>query len=116
MGDQDAETKNIEKKLDALSREEMTDQLMPHPYMNLALCKQLAKQRINRLEADGEPQWYIDRVVEFWEIADQFEKESTAEQVQAEAGMPPTPPPGGPPPEGGPPPMPPEAPPMMGAN
>jgi hypothetical protein len=114
VGDQNAEEQNIEKKLDQLSKPgaQMTDKLMPHPYMNLALCKQLAKQRINRLEADGESQEAIDNVVEFWEIADDFEKQGTATQVQAEEGI--APPMDMPPGAGG---MPPGMPPApMGAN
>lgn len=112
IGDQNAEEQNIEKKLDELTRGEMTDRLMPHPYMNLALCKQLAKQRINRLEADGEDPEVIDRVIQFWEVADEFEKQSMAEQAAAQQGM--APGEGMPPPGGGAPPGPPPAP--MGVN
>jgi hypothetical protein len=51
MGDYRAAQENIERKLDSIERGK-TD-VVVHGYLNLALAKRLATDRLNRLEADG---------------------------------------------------------------
>ena len=53
MGDLNVYRENIERQLDALEEGKQGPALMPHPYLNLALAKQMVVERINRLERDG---------------------------------------------------------------
>lgn len=112
MGDANAEELNIQHKLDACVNGDL-DGGTPHAYLNLGLAKAMAKQRINRLEADGVPPETWDRVVQFWEMCNEMELIATNKAAQAAQGLMPTdggaPPPGGPGPAGA---MPPEAAPM----
>ncbi len=103
IGDVDSEKKNIENKLMARQRGDDGDRTIPHPYMNLALCKAIAKDRINKLEADGEKPEVIDRVIQFWELAHKLEMA----EAQRQAAMQGPPAPGGPMPPPGMPPGPP---------
>jgi hypothetical protein len=123
IGDVDSERKNIEKKLASVQREGLTEHNMPHPYMNLAECKRLARERINMLEANGEKPETIDNVIKFWEAAhktelDEMKKQAAAMAPPGAGGPPPGgAPPGGPPPAGMPPANDNGAPPMAsGAN
>jgi hypothetical protein len=105
IGDVDAERKNIEKKLGSVQREGLTEHNMPHPYMNLAECKRLARERINLLESNGEKPETIDGVIKFWEAAHKIELDEMKKQAAAMAppGAGGAPMPGGPAPGGMPP-------------
>jgi hypothetical protein len=86
MGDANAEELNIQHKLDACVRGE-TDAATPHAYLNLDLALSMAKQRINRLEADGVAAETWDRVVAFWEMCNEMKLKATNMQAQAAQGM-----------------------------
>jgi len=91
-GDPVAEEEAIEKCL-ALAIEGAPDERwIPTPYMDLALAKQKAQERINRLEADGQNPDAIDRVQRFWELADELEKQAAppAAAPPAAGGLSPT--------------------------
>jgi hypothetical protein len=103
IGDVNSARKNVEKKLAKVQKEGLTEENMPHPYMNLALAKSMATERINKLEANGEKPETIDSVIKFWEAAHQLELQLM--QARAAAQAPPVAPPGTPP--AGPPPGPP---------
>ncbi len=85
VGDTNAAAKNIAKKLDAIAREGYSERFIPHPYINLALAKQLAAERINKLEADGN-ETAMEGVIKFWEACDQIEKAQQAGAVAAAQG------------------------------
>jgi hypothetical protein len=98
MGDADAEELNIQHKLDACVRGD-ANAATPHAYLNFDLALSLAKQRINRLEADGAPEEVWDRVAQFWEDCNKLKNIATNAASQAAQGILP---PGGAPPPGGP--------------
>lgn len=103
MGDANAEEKNIQKKLQACISGD-ANMSTPHAYLNLDLAMSLAKQRINRLEADGVSEEVVDRVIQFWEDCNSLKLQATTAQSAATQGIAPPPmPPGGgaPPPDGG---------------
>jgi hypothetical protein len=91
-GDANAEEANILHKLDAAIRGDMTA-ATPHAYLNLPLAMSLAKQRINKLEADGVKEDVWDRLIEFWEMCNKMNLQATNQAAQAAAGT--LPPPGG---------------------
>lgn len=119
MGDTTAMLENVERKLDSVIANGFDENNAPHPYMDLALAKAVSRERINRLEADGEDASKVDDVRKWWNFAHQLELDMLAKQKAAEAGQPPPagapppPPPGGgepmPAPEAAPPPAPAEA-------
>lgn len=88
LGDSTAVERNIQQKLQALVRGEMTDASIPHPYLDLELAKRLCKEKINVLEADGAPEEVIGRLTEFYELA----TEELAKLAPAVPPMPPGPP------------------------
>jgi hypothetical protein len=98
-GDTLAELKCVERKIEAAIAGNV-EESTPHAYLNLGLAKQKAKERINRLEADGEAWERIDRVIQFWEDCNELELRAANEQAQAAQGQMPAgnagPPPGGP--------------------
>jgi len=91
-GDANAESANIYHKLDAAQRGDMAA-ATPHAYLNLPLAMSLAKQRINKLEADGVAEETWDRLIEFWEQCNKMDLQSKNQQAQAAQGQ--LPPPGG---------------------
>jgi hypothetical protein len=95
-GDANAEQLNIMHKLDAAIRGDMAA-ATPHAYLNLPLAMSLAKQRINKLEADGVKDDVWDRLIEFWEMCNKMNLQATNDAAQAAQGMLP-PGAGGPPP------------------
>lgn len=118
VGNLTAAEKNIKEKLDLLTKHEDFERGMAHPYINTGMGMSMAFDRINQLEADGEKQEVIDRVIQFWEDCRFFELKRKAEEAQAAAGVAPAgpgmpegappagpigpmPPPGGPPNGGG---------------
>jgi hypothetical protein len=103
-GDTVALEENIERKLESVVKDGFNENNAPHPYMDLALAKALARERINRLEADGEEPAKVDDVRKFWNFADDLEIKQMAKKKAAEQGLPP--PPEAPPPSGGGEPMP----------
>jgi hypothetical protein len=109
-GDANAEELNILHKLDAAIRGDMAA-ATPHAYLNLPLAMSLAKQRINKLEADGVKEDVWDRLIEFWEMCNKMNLQATNQAAQAAAGTLPQGPGGGAPP---PPPGNPAAPPIAG--
>lgn len=105
LGDTHAREKNIMKSLDRCAREGLTDETMPTTYMiypNAELAKQLAVDRINRLEVDGAKPETVDNVIQWFEACDKI-----ATQGQKQAPPPPAVPLGDPmvPPNAAPPPM-----------
>lgn len=115
IGDVNSARRNVEKKLADVQKNGLTDENMPHPHMNLPLCKSMASERINKLEANGERPETIDNVINFWEAAHKLELKLMQERAAAMAppgAAPPGPPPGPPAgPPGAPPGPPPGAPP-----
>ena len=125
MGDQSAALENVERILrDAEANTPGAS--VPNTYLDLQLLQAKAKERINRLQADGASEEIVDRIVTLFTAARELELRMTAQQnlasgvggvqgVQAMAEAPPGPPgpPGPPPPPGAPPgpPPPPGAPP-----
>jgi hypothetical protein len=96
-GDTGAARKNISKKLDAIARNGYGPNDIPHPYINLALAKKMAAERINKLEADGNDD-AMDEVIKFYEACVQLELEGAAKAATAARGVMPPPLPGATPP------------------
>lgn len=102
--------KNIRAMLDKIARNGLSEETMPHPYMNIALAKALSAEMINRLEYDGENPNSIDQVIAFNEqcIALELRMQNDAAVAAAGKGAPPAPgaqaaplaPPAAPPPQG----------------
>jgi hypothetical protein len=66
IGDTMAPERNIERRLDAICKAKVYDAaLMPTPYMDLDMAQRLVVRRLNRLEADGEPEDKIERLIKF---------------------------------------------------
>lgn len=97
LGDHVAKRLNIENKIAGLLGGKPFEECMPHPYMDLALCKTIAASRLNQYEAKGYPDKTLEKLREFYKAADEL--------LQQQA-----PPPAAPPPEAMAPP-PPDAPP-----
>jgi hypothetical protein len=121
VGDHVAKRKNIEKKLDALIAGESFENCMAHPYMDLALAKQICSNRLNKFEADGYPDKTLDKLRQWFEAcqglidAEAKKQAALAAPPPMPTGVPPMPmPPGGAPAPMAPPPGPPmpPAPPM----
>jgi hypothetical protein len=98
LGDRVAERENLEKYLQRASKlgRELDENTIPQSYLNLELAQQMAKDRLNRGEADGESPERLEGIRSFFE--------QVAEKVKAMA--PPPEQPGGPgmtPPSQGPP-------------
>lgn len=88
-GDRNVMAKNIEKRLDAIVKgPEYTEEMMPDPYMDLAMAKRLGIQRKNKLELNGDKWERIQRVVSFLQDVD----------AMLQQAAPPPPPPGAAPP------------------
>lgn len=101
LGDATAAERNIEERLKNLQAGEAFADNTPEPYMDLALAMKLSLDRINSLEADGYRDDRVDRLREFYEMA---------QRLQEENALPPEQPPALPePPQGGIPAPPPEA-------
>jgi hypothetical protein len=68
VGDSSAPRANIEKRLaKLLSTGEMTEDLMPQPYLDQEMAETMVVQRINRLEADGVSDERIEPLRKFYE-------------------------------------------------
>lgn len=77
LGDASAAQQNIERILrDALDGKPGAS--VPHAYMDLGLLQMKAKERINRLQADGETPEKIDRLVQLFQAALELERKTTA--------------------------------------
>jgi hypothetical protein len=76
-GDDSGAEDNIKRCLDAAAKGEPDESWIPTAIMDLELCKQQARDRYNRMEADGESPEAIDRVVRFFELADELSKRAT---------------------------------------
>lgn len=74
VGDQTGMEQNIDRCLDAAAKGKPDEQWIPEPYMDLELCKQKARDRIARMQADGENPEATDRVITFYELADELSK------------------------------------------
>ncbi len=100
VGNTTSAEKNVKEKLDQLVKHADFEKGMAHPYINTAMGKVMAFERINQLEADGEKQEVIDRVIQFWEDCNYFELKRQADEAAAAQGIAPTAPgtPGGAPP------------------
>lgn len=110
VGDHIAERENIEKRLEKLIGGAKFEECQPHPYLNLALCKTMAKSRLNQCEAKGQSEKVLDQLRKFFEatqklIDDEMAKQQALAAKAAAAAAPPPPgPPMGPPPGAAPPP------------
>lgn len=100
LGDAGSGERAIRKMLDKVVRGGMNVNTFPNPFMNIAMAKQLATDRINALIADDAEQRYIDNVQRFWEVMNEYELRQTNSSAQATAGelppaqaLPPAPPP-----------------------
>jgi hypothetical protein len=86
LGDTMAPERNIERRLDAIIKaNEYTAELMPTPYMDLDLAKRLVVRRLNRIEADGESQDKIDRLVAFEQDIDDISAQRASKLAEAAA-------------------------------
>ncbi len=107
-GDLEAEEENIDRTLDRVIDGANDEETMPHPYLDIQLAKFKCKERINRLEADGEPDEVIDRLRHWWDMADAIDQQQQARNaaangaqgktIEAIQGLPGSAPPGGAPP------------------
>jgi hypothetical protein len=85
--------KNIRNKLDRIAREGYSEDSAPHPYVNLALAKTLAAEKINELERDGADA-AMENVIQFHEACVNLELSEQQHQAAAMQGQaPPAPPP-----------------------
>lgn len=91
IGDQVAMEANIERCLDAAAKGAPDEEWVPHPYMDLELAKQRARDRISRMEADEENPESIDRVVTFYELSEKLSMQQgpTAGPMTETGPMPP---------------------------
>lgn len=112
MSDQVAKRMNVESKIAKLLRGEAFEDCMPHPYMDLELCKTISSTKLNQYEAKGYPNETLDRLREFYKAAEELLAKQAPPPPAAGApppegmppgpeGMPPPPPPGPPGPPGG---------------
>lgn len=106
VGNVTAMQRNVEARLAKASKEGYSEDVAPHPYMDLAECKRLAREKINELEAKGVEDSKIEPLRDFWEHAHLLEQTAIAEANRVKQGIPPTGAPGagGPPPGAAPPP------------
>lgn len=74
VGDEVASIANIERCLDAAAKGEPDEEWVPHPYFDLETAKQMARDRINRMEADEESAEATDRVINFYELCDKLSR------------------------------------------
>jgi hypothetical protein len=82
-GDASAFRENIEKRLkDLISGKAGPAAAAPSPYMDLQMASNMTRQRINRMEADGEDDQRIQPLREFFAMT----------QTQLAASQPPAPP------------------------
>ena len=82
IGDLTAARENIERRIeDLIQGKRSYEECAPHAWLELEMAKTIAASRINRLEADGEPDEKIDPVRRFYEDC-------------AKLSSPPSPPPG----------------------
>lgn len=78
LGDQSAAQENVERILrDAQSGKPGAS--VPHAYLDLALLQIKAKERINRLESDGESPEIVDRLRVLYEAATKLQLSMTAQ-------------------------------------
>ncbi len=80
-GDSISMEQNIERCLTAAQKGEPDVEWIPQPWMDLELCKTKGRERINRLEADGEEEDAIDRVERFVELASELSRSPAAAPV-----------------------------------
>jgi hypothetical protein len=108
VGDVTATQRNINTKLSKALKEGYSEDVAPHPYMDLKECKRIAKERLNELEALGVSDEKLDALRKFWDHAHKLDLAAEAEAVQVAQGInpnagampgapPPAPPPAGPP-------------------
>lgn len=72
VGDQAGMEDAIDHCLDLAAKGAPDEEWMPTAWMDLELCKQKARDRLARMEADGEDPAAIDRVARFAELAFQI--------------------------------------------
>lgn len=82
LGDQTAALENVERVLQAAVEDKSDGSAVPHAYLDLNLLLSKAREKINRLESDGEDQEVIDRVIALFENAQKL-----ALQMQAREGL-----------------------------
>jgi hypothetical protein len=98
VGDVTAMQKNVNAKLAKALREGYSEDVAPHPYMDLADCKRIAREKLNELEAQGVSDEKLEPLRKFWLQAHKLEMAAKAEANQVAQGIDPNaPPPGAPP-------------------
>jgi hypothetical protein len=99
LGDHVAKRMNVEYKIAKLLGGAAFEDCMPHPYMDLELCKTISSTRLNQYEAKGYDDATLEKLREFYKAADELLKAAAPPPPPPPAGMPP-PPPLPPPPPG----------------
>jgi hypothetical protein len=82
LGDQSAAEENVERLLSKAARE---DGVVAHAYMDLSLLMTKCRERINRLEADGEDDAVVDRLRQLFSNAQALSLQTTADVSNAMA-------------------------------
>jgi hypothetical protein len=96
VGDVTAMQKNVHAKLSKALKEGYSEDVAPHPYMDLADCKRIAREKINELEAQGVDDEKLEPLRKFWEHANKLEQTAQANAAKVAQGIDPNAPaPGG---------------------
>lgn len=83
--DTNQQERNIQLMLDRVERDGMSVETMPEPWHNPALCKKLATERINKLQADTRGKADVTQLAKFFDTAHRLELRMMAEQTQAQS-------------------------------
>lgn len=84
LGDTSAMLENVERIIQDAIDQKGAD-AMPHAYLDLASLQARCKERINRMQADGEEPEVTQRVINLFESARQLELKMAAETANANA-------------------------------
>jgi hypothetical protein len=95
VGDVTAMQKNINAKLSKALKEGYSEDVAPHPYMDLKECMRIARERLNELEAQGIDDDTLEPLRKFWQQAYKLDLSATAAANQVAQGIDPNAPTGG---------------------
>lgn len=98
VGDVTAMQKNINAKLSKALKEGYSEDVAPHPYMDLKECMRIARERLNELEAMGVDDETLEPLRKFWKQAYQLDMTAQAAANKVAQGIDPNAPTGGAPP------------------
>lgn len=93
VGDTGAAKRNIQRKIDKIAKDGFSTEYAPHPYINIAMAKELAVEAINRLEEEGDDEG-MENVIQFHEAVVYLEDQEKAKAAQLAQGIAPPAPPG----------------------